>query len=669
MARKSWDILLDGQPYLFGPRGGLDVGSALLEPGQPRQMGVIEIPSAHLGFGQRVGRTPAQAEEVRNMEVQPGVLLVAGKLDYLATTMTDAFSAGTATYPDRAVASFIESGKLFLIFPRKIVQVASDLAITTVLTAPVDYPNAGDHTAYTSACRWRGKWIIGLESRPATAAFGDSSQRYGYKYAEYDIATGAWANKTAGGDVAVSHVASTSNTIFRMVNYGLHKPPELFIGDDPTVDFGSIAWLEAIQLHMGGYCTALNVYGQHLFVFKRDGTILAVDQAEMFTPVVIPPTQFASDYFGFNAAPYLQHILIPAGSRIIRFDPRTLSQADWTPAAVQGAFPADATIPFPAGPIYAVATRLSNEVWCVTRGAGGDTTLVSRGVAEERFAWTNNIMPYSSSTAPCAAGGAIYETANGPALVIPTREAASAGPLLAFQSDAFQNDAFQVGQGASVAGTRGGVAVHWLWGVGFATAPAVVTSALNSGRWRSSRVSPGGAAAGLSACPIQVRFWRDWPSGTLAAVQFAVDDGVAQAITVALGTGPVALLIPSSLQPRIGRSFQVRVWMAQHSLARTDFPVAIDYEFVPSRTDAISIRLLAAAEQYHHLGGMWARSSAEMVRDTLLALEGSIVSVGFPSGVSWTVLVRDVLAELAEQAVDQMAMPSWQVTLDCRRMA
>ncbi|KKL60420.1 hypothetical protein LCGC14_2205480, partial [marine sediment metagenome] len=331
---KSYDILINSLPYLFGAGGGIDLGSALLEPTVPKQMGTISIPSAHHGFGQRVARDPMQAEQVEGWEVQQGTMVPSGDT-VLLTSVTDAFSAESDA-PDRLVATFQENDRLFLVFPRKIVQVDGELSVTESLAAPIDVPTTGDETAYTSAVKWRGKWIVGIESKVSSAVFGDASQRFGYKYAEYDIATGVWTNKVAGGDVAVSQVSASTNRVYRMVNYGRHKPPELFIGDDPTVDWGSISWVGPIEVLAGGYCTALYSYGPHLFIFKRSGMVLALDEGEVLSPILTSPQQFESDSFGFNTAPYLRFLAVPAKTRLIRFDPTTLSQANMSPGNIQG---------------------------------------------------------------------------------------------------------------------------------------------------------------------------------------------------------------------------------------------------------------------------------------------------------------------------------------------
>ncbi len=172
---KSYDILINSEPYLFGSGGGIDLGSALLEPGTPKQLGTMHIPSAHHGFGQAVARDPMQAGEIAGWEVDRGVLVPAGGITQL-TTVNDAFSALSGA-PDRMVATFVENNRMYVVFPRKIVEIDGELVAAVVANAPVDFPSAGDHCVYTSAVKWRGSWIVVMESTSASAEFREISQR------------------------------------------------------------------------------------------------------------------------------------------------------------------------------------------------------------------------------------------------------------------------------------------------------------------------------------------------------------------------------------------------------------------------------------------------------------------------------------------------------------
>ncbi len=461
--------------------------------------------------------------------------------------------------------------------------------------------------------------------------------------------------------MATSHVAATTNRVFRIVNYGLHRPPELYIGDDPTVDWASISWVGPIRILFGGYCTALYTYGPHLFIFKRSGAVLALDEGEVLSPIITAPQQFVSDSFGFNTAQYLSFLAIPAKTRIIRFDPNTLEQVNMSPSSVQGFLSAEGGTALPGGIIAAAPTRLSNEIWAITQGHAGESIAISRGVAfKDGFFWTNQTV-YSGGGA--AVGGSIFEQSS---------------QQNVFEFGIFQDDAFQTSE-AAFAGevlivaargagqTAGEIYAHPLYGEGFARQPSLLAANSN---YISSRVSPDGVAAGLSVLPTQVRIWGDKGDVSIMSVTIYSDEGSVQLVGLMGDKGPATFPVPEFLTPRIGRTFRIGIVGAGNlgSTTRIDFPIAIDYEFVPSTKDNFTLRLTATSEQMTNTGGEWIRDSGRAIVDRLLALEGSTTTIEFTDGTQWSVLVQKVASVIIKKEEPRTNSPTWLVTVDCRRL-
>lgn len=639
---KSHDIEIAGEPYLFGSKGGISLGDARLEPSNPRQLGTIVIPSAHHGFGQEVSRDPNAALTISELLVEPGVLLAAGAQPHSIGTVTDGFSTEGAVYPKRPSNFFVAGGKTFFILPRSIQEYDGDSAPIGRVAAPIDFPAAGDQTAYTNWCRWRGKIIIGIESKPSSVAFGDSSQRYGYKYCEYDIGTDTFTNKVAGGDVAASFIAAGPNAIFRIVNYGLRKPPELWIGDDPNVDFGSISWIGPIYVHKGGYCTNLYAYGPHILIMKREGVMLGVDTGNVFSPLIDFDYNIEDDLFGTSIKPWLGWLLLVYKDGLLRFDPNSLTRAEVSPADVQFLIGAEDTVDQP-GTVYACAVQ-GREVYAASSPSPGqDITIMTRGVAyEDGFFWsTYHLKDLTAGPRGCH----IYKTTGGQSRFVTIGRQSTT-------DDAKLN------------------AIN-IYGPGNSVLPAAYDS---GGIYTSSRLTAEGSAHGLSVRPLQVRFWRSLPSATYTAN--LIIEGVATVAlgTVSAGTGGVRLDVPDNANVLIGRNFQFQLVStnapSSGSVERVEFPISIDYEFCPNTDDAISITVLAASGQVNRMGGAHSMEDAGRIQlDNLLALSNTRQEITFPEdGRSWQVLVEEVTSEFAWPAEESSGSPGWYVKLFCRRL-
>src|SRR5574341_532544 len=651
---KSPDIIIGSEPYLFGPKGGVNIGDARMEPGVPRQVGTITIPSAHHGFGQEIANhDPQAAQLVSKFWAEPGFLLAGGSPATSAINMAGWVDvrAFPAVLPDRPAQVFhAYSGdgvkRTFIVLPRSIYEYDGTTTPVLRLSAPSSFP-ATETIQYTNVARWRGKFIIGMENLivPAPGSEDDATARYGYKYAEYDIKTNVFANKTAGGDVAVSYVAATANAVFRIVNFGRYRTPELYIGDVPTVNFGSVAWIGPIYVHKGGNATNLYAYGPHLLIFKREGVMLGMDTGEVFNPL-LEVRDSTDDLFGGSVEPFGGHLLITTGTDLFLFDPQTLEYRNVSPPDVQAYISADASLTRPAI-VRSVKVR-GNEVFAVcTSTLTSNASVVARGVMhEDGLHWTQY---HSIATDGEPRGCGFYETSGGDAR------------FLAIVRDT----TLDVGH-AHVHSLK-------LYGAGLSTFPEAY---VGSGSYKSARVAADGVANGLSCRPLQVRFWRGTVGGGGHAVSLIIEDGSPISLgTVAPGTGGVRLDIPDSAgSVRIGRYFQVQIdetgaVPTADAVQRIDFPLCIDYEFAPNVKDALTIVIHASSEQINRMGGEWITRSGRKILDDLSTLHNTRVVVEFPEdGVQWPVWVEEVETKMESPTGVRTGSPEWYVILHCRRL-
>lgn len=662
---KSYDILIDSEPYLFGNKGGIALGSSLMEPGSPREVATIVIPSAHHGYGQMVNRDPEKAETLDALEVGEGFIMPAGNEHASSpNTITDAFWTGAITgsqyTPDtnfhaRPVGSLFvpDTGKFFIIFPRKIIEFdPNSYGAVTRLTAPV---SGGDFFAYTGAvARWRNQYVFGIESTGvAIAPPGDDSQRQGEFWASYTTYTDVFANQTADA-IDMSHVVTTANKAVRIDNIGRNFPPALYVADDPTSDFGSLTWIGPIHIPGGGYCTGMYLLGPHVVLAKSTGQLMGMDTGEVFSPLVNTEHSRYDDFFGANARHWLNYFIIPSSVNILRLDPSTLQLVPFDPPSVQGHNMISA-MDSPARQ-FCVATRGTEELYVF--GNDSSTTAATtlflvkgRLYPDGKFAYTSQrqlttTFPSHARHITVVRG---HPSVNGRDVIVMVSQDVS-----------------------SPANAHIHVVYEYPYSLNYSVMSAYATNPM----YVSSRVSADGVAAGLTIKPLQVRLWRDtdeMPAGGTNrwTVMISIEDGTFVSIgTIAPGTGQVTFPIPSTT-PDLGRYFQIKIvgsvldgTVHQHIA----FPIAIDYAFVPNTKDAIVIKVEATSEQINKLGGEWTRDSGRSITDRLIDLRGLVKTVEFTDGSQWSVLIEDVGAAMVANEEPRTNSPTWLVTLDCRRL-
>lgn len=652
---KSYDVLLNGEPYLFGPasaRGGIALGAALTEPGQARQVDTILIPAPTHGFGQEIAANdPKRCRQLFQWEVTGGTIVPSGSSDNafgVASEVPAAFDSVGAVNPDRHVhmhkvasSNAIFNPTMFIAFPQS-VQVWDGTTVTGVLAAPAG--PGGGFGAYTSMARWRGKLIIGIEAIPAAGSFGDVSKRYGYKYAEYDFPTNVGTNMTAGGDVAVSHIATNSNFIFRIVNYGRFRPPELFIGDVASADFGSIAWVGPILVPLGGYCTNMITLGPHLLIFKRGGCVLSFDSGEVFSPVYKEGSggDIDDDLWGASAVQYTSHVVFTTSTKVYRIDVNTLQTTDITPAKHQNLVRPDATTLLPE--ITRSLAPDGDELFAGAEDSLNNGRIILRGVTtRDGFNYTNmvNLTTNITSAAEKVRGVGMYKgSAGNRELIVATKN-----------------------------GANGSIYRQRLYEQGFLQLPVSYAGAT---LYESSRLTPDGAASGLTVRPLAVRLWKQLGSA-IFSLKMSMDEGayVTLGAISAIVAGPQRFEIPSSFAPLLGRLSQLKIDSSSAPgagiLNRIDFPIAIDFEYAPANKDAVTLKVFAG-EQIENMGGEWIRRSPRKIVDDLLALRRTLVTLEFPDGVQWSVFVAEVASAQVLQETPELNSPSWLVTLELHRL-
>jgi len=95
-------------------------------------------------------------------------------------------------------------------------------------------------------------------------------------------------------------------------------------------------------------------------------------------------------------------------------------------------------------------------------------------------------------------------------------------------------------------------------------------------------------------------------------------------------------------------------------------PLIFDFVWVPDQADRMTFNLLASNETPSNDASLWVRSGWDAVQ-TLAALRNTVVTVDFPSGDSWRVLVEDIAGQ-EMQVVDSKGVSDNGIKVQVRRL-
>jgi hypothetical protein len=573
-------------------------------------------------------------------------------------------------------ASFCQvNDKLFLITPKRIYDIAHGSGDTiTQKLATV----AGEwHTG--SWARWRGEVIAGKEKAPAAALGGDSSTRYAEADPSlYTISSDTWAEMvgTAAEDY-VSHIISARGQIWWTQNRGRFAAPELRWSDDTEADFQDIAAPSVygpFRIEQGGYSTWLHLAGPHILVFKRDGSIIGVDQNQIWIPYTAQRQDIEDDRFGSGVAQFLSLLAVPDLSGALLFNPNNLITQSLEASRVQ-AYPAIANNNF-IGLTRAFTAR-NPELFAFGQTPNGVAMYI--GVKfDDGFFYAADYGVYATTTAGSPADnalklrGATSQTLRGTTAATlrtpPTPDTFTEEPMCA--------TVLRVGDTARVyvahrVTTTDKVKLYRIdiAGPGWQSAPESV----NVGTLWTSKLYGDGPLAGVTKLPIGLRGgYVSNPNGNAAnqlVASIGVDEGLLNVFGWTGSSGTLSMPIPAN-QQTAGRSFSLAFSTPALGDFRLEGPLYLDFLYAQNATatnDHVTI-LVTTGEVLDNLMGDALDESGRVGMQRLDALHNQTIDVEFSWGETWSVFVEKVEVQQLQSEVGR-SEGSYLTALECRRLS
>jgi hypothetical protein len=679
---RSFDVKLDGEPYNFGARGGLKLGRSITSPSPALQVGTIEIPSFHHGPGQVWGRNPQQFLRASRVDTsREGLLLPAGDT-------AKRLDGSTADFDDLHGAAFCQvNSRVFLITPNRIYEMDhGGNAWNSVHTPP-----AGDRLTGSWA-RWRGQIIFGVEKAPAAALGGDGSDRYAESSpVVYNIATNAFFGGLAVPQYAASHVVSAKGSIWWIQNRGLFAAPRLYWSDDSETNFGSFGagrLYGPFDIEMGGYCTWLYMAGPHILIFKRNGSIVGVDESKLWTSYTTERGPVGDDLFGHGTTQYLNTLVFKSEQGALAFNPGNLGLDSIEPSRVQPYMAlADLSL---MGLTTAFTTR-SSELFAFGRSPNGCVMYVGSRYGEVgfRFASDYGIYAVPSAAAQLSTGVFRLRKAAGGSQLRPTTggtrtlrqlaagEVFDETPIAATVYRHTGPEHYHIFVAHKV-DTTNKCRVYQidLADPAWRTGPATVVA----GNLYSSRLL--GVGKGVSQLPLQIRGYASFsaaPEGAItepaAAAPFRVDLAVEEnqfsTIGTAVNSGMYVLPMPPGVSGQPGRFFRLRLDTPANLNFRLELPIYLDVLFAHESVgtaDHVTL-IVTVGDIADNLGNTVLRDSPHNAVEHLVALENTGIPLEFHWGSTWQVFVEKVEAIQASMEHSEQVEPGqYIVTLECRRL-
>lgn len=682
---KSYDVKIGTEALNFGPKGGITLGKAVTEPGQPLTVQTLTIPSFHHGPGQLVSRDPAQYwRGFRVDTTRPGLVLPAGGTDLRHATADAVFDGGIHGSGWCQV-----NDKVFLITPIKLYELKH-----TDNTFSVVFTNGAGIFFTGSWARWRGKVIFPREKAPAAPLGGDSTTRYAETPPViFDIATAGSTNPspagafttTLGAGYYCSHIVSGKGSVWWIQNRGRFAAPRLYWSDDTETDFGSFAagrLYGPFDIEQGGYCTKLHLAGPHILLFKRDGSIIGVDESKIWTSYSPERGPINDDLFGSSLVQYLSLIVLNSDVEgALVFNPANLGLDSIEPSRVQKYVASSDDNFIQKTSTFAVR---GTELFAFGKTPNGVAMYTGINFQAEGFFYASDYGVYATDEVVAAPGTSAF-----------TLRSASGGSKLRSTTAGGQRTlrkivATTVFNESPVSATiyrhMGGVDHHHLFVAhrveandklkiyqidlappGWQAGPP----SLAPGFLYTSRIfTPGG----VTALPLRLRGFSTTGPGMFCGFSLGVEEGSPEVLGALSTTGMFVLEVQksgTSLMGVAGRYFQVVVGVPPDADFRLETPLYLDVLTVKgTEFDADHVTLtVTVGDNLDNLGNTTLAESPHNIVERLLALQDSQVAVEMPWETVWQVWVEDVAAQqIKPEDGVQQSPGQYAVSLQCRRL-
>lgn len=648
MAVKSYDVIIDGEPYVFYG-SGIVLGDAISEPAPVSQLGSAIIENVANGLGPKLSRGNGYFDLHRLIPIVEGQLIFPP-----TTTVGSEFTlSGSQTYTAGIFHIPTPAGQ-YIAFGSRIyrLNLADFAGVTYTVVASSDCtaaPISNAAARYTGGgFVWRNKVYFGIENSANGQAIGFASIDF--------VANDAIATIVSSTTLGFSFGATNRGRIFIAQNQD--TPNHTKLAWSPQMDTDYSALVPGTNL-FGDLTTSGGTFiygvegrprvsgvlmlGSAALFFREDGSVLASDEAG-FTGIVAARSQSSGTLDatqGFGPVPYLDgaaYRVFAGGPHHI--NPVNLNTRSLSPGNVQD-IPIEVQDPDIYG-MYAVGEHLF---------MGGQTYLydvISRGQGPVVHKLYN--LKTLCANSNYVVGSMTHQ-----------------GGILCITMYNSVSQKFQQLQMEVLPSLR-------------QSTTALVGPVTG---WMEPGILVGpDRASSMTKLWLQIRanyFTRVNAANTISFTNALVDETKAVSIASAAAVGPIACAITASPSLNaLGRTLSFRLNMnptgATGFNERLYLPIVADFLWSPSTQDMLTLTLEASGEQQYRAGGVMSRRSSREIADALNAKQRTVISLTFsdgkPTPATWSLFVEKVEAtRIQPDSKTHLGQDPYEVKMVCRRLS
>ncbi len=576
----SWDVKIDDEPYLFAATPGIVLGGALNEPAQPTQIDSFTATGLELARPS-FGYTPS--EDGNRVFVVGGKIVQSFDPESPIGGLTNLLGAVGSGHDNAALSTFMHadaefSGAAFAVG-------GSSAANDAQLIFGVIRNDTG-HLYEPGAHMWVRPGSGGVFLGTETVAYGAAGRNRAF-----------WSTITATNIVGLRWLPFVPATTF----------------DANTTKFPSAGVISLGQPHISWFA----MLGKALIMMRSDGAIIGADESGAISVAGQTTMAGLDPHFGRKALMYQDGVLLGGRNGLWSFDPHTLTLRPASPNYVQNI----------------AEERLRGEVTAI--GAAGPYAFVAVRRVSGAGVVTSTGYVYIKYSNMIATHDLIEETSANEVIT----------DFLPYYDHTLRHTAlyYLVFNESTLA-----VTVKRLEMV----LPSDQTSLTDTGLAATAEVDIApiegpNPAANMTKLWLQVRgrFNKGSGAGSLKFEDFEIDgDPVSIADVTTDGTFAVPITAVSQSEANLlGRSLTQGTLTLDTPSHDTNLPLPLifDFAWVPAQADRMTFDLMVGSEQEGNDASMWIRSAWDQLQ-TLMALRNTIVTVVFPSGDSWRVLIEAV---------------------------
>lgn len=601
----SFDVTIGSDSYIAlrdaNGTPAIKLGAISNEPGPRNQIDSIIIESLHKGFGQTIMSDPNRYYSSDGLDPAYQGMLFMGTGGGGTTAC-----AGTSPVAGTGAGIAEHDGTMFFIFAGGIFNISGTRVRSPQSTG-----------SFSGSWAKHGNFIY----------FGRFTTSTGVSIASarYTISTAAWDDTATGttysGPVA-TFVTSFGNKLWYLQQAASGTAPTAYWNDSATLAAGN---LHSFPISINTRITWIKVIGAYMLYTCIDGTIHGIDTDGVFAPVVSDQFVVGNAGFGRNSRDFLGGMLAPHTGGLLYI---TGDLSSYTEIGPFGMFPSNPTKDgFGFSAVQGVANAsytpschtVRNHIWysdgyTIWHGIFNGNGVTWHFVAEKSAAIAQNDIGalFASGTGTPGGNWNLYYI----------------GPF--FDDNTGYIYTLPI---TNLHGTKGAQST--------ATVKYLITSFY--------------VGDGNAGC-VTKRFSKIRSNAVLAAstpatlsFDFRVNNEDAWTNIGSYNTasgGFFTLSFPST-SASLGRAVQLRIGIATTGTtdynAHLNFPLYIDYEYVPAVKDFIRIPIIAGATPVGKAGGVARKTQTrETIIAAIQALMGTITTVVMDEGnTSWTVVVED----------------------------